>query len=192
MPLNSIESVRFLVGDLPKASIQELVAKGDGATIDFQLDMFPVKTATFTMYVGGVATSASANFAQGTFQITSSAPAAGVQIVATYQYFYLSDDEIQKCIDLASGAGTLLAGSYAARAVCANVSRFFRYTQGDKSVDKDNLYNKFLRLAESLESAYEKNINIAGMGITIATFDDSGTAFDGYSTASAYTNTGSN
>ena len=185
MPLNSIESVRFLIGDLPKAAIQEMVARGDGTTIDFQLDMAPVQTASLTVYSTGAAISASANFSLGTFQTTNSAPAAGNQIVATYRYFYLSDDEIQRCLDLASGAGTMLAASFAAHAVAANVARFFRYTQGEKSVDKDSMADKFLKLAERLEDAYEAGITMGGYTLTTMRFDDSGTHFDGYDTGSS-------
>ena len=192
MPLTDLQRVRSLIGDLQKAAVQEDVARGDGATTDFQLDMFPVFTNTLTVYTSGVVTSASANFALGTFQISVSAPAAGTQIVATYRYSALSDDEIQSCLDLASGGGTILAASYAARSLAGNYARFFSYTQGDKSVDKDGLSKKLLDLAESLEEAYENNISLAGITLTISRFDDSGTAFDGYDTGSSSIATGYN
>jgi len=186
MPLTGVEPVRSLIGDNNKASINERVASADGNTFTFQLDMFPVRTGSLTVFNTGVSVSASANFQLGIFQMTNSAPAAGNQIIATYQYNALSDDEIQACIDIASAGGTLLAASYAARALAGNYARFFAYTQGDKSVNKDNLADKLLKLAESLEDAYQNNITIAGFTMSISRFNDSGTAFDGYDTASSY------
>jgi len=193
MPLTDIQKVRTLVGDMNKAVVQEHVANGDSATTIFQVDLFPMRTGTLTVLVtGAVKTSASANFPLGLFDLTGSAPVNGDRILATYQYNALSDDEVQACIDLASAAGTLLAASYAARSLAGNAARYFSYTQGQKSVDKDQMSKKFIDLAESLEEAYENNISVAGMIVTVTTFDDSGTAFDGYSTASSYVDTGTN
>ena len=186
MPLSSIDIVRSLVGDMAKPSVQEDVARGDGVTTEFQLDMYPVRTGTLTVYNTGAAVSASANIALGTFQLTNSAPVAGNFILATYQYNALSDQEIQSCIDLASAAGSILAASYAARSLAGNQARYFAYTQGDKSVNKNDLSKKFLDLAESLEEAYEKNIKLVGITMSMSTYDASGTNFDNYDTGSSY------
>ena len=186
MALTDIERVRSLIGDMAKSAVQEDVARGDGATTIFQLDMFPVRTGTLSIIVTGVVKiSATSSVLLGTFDLTGSAPSAGDQVLATYQYNALSDDEVQNCLDLASGAGTILAASYAARALAGNYARFFAYTQGDKSVNKDRLADKLIALAESLEEAYTNNITLAGIDMAIASFDDSGTAFDGYDTGVA-------
>src|SRR3990167_1753977 len=161
MPLNSIEKVRSLVGDMNKAIVYEDVARGDGSATQFQLDMFPVRTGTLTIYKTGLAvTSATSSVLLGTFDLTGSAPANGDVLQATYQYNALSDDEIQACLDIASAAGTILAASYAARALAGNYARFFAYTQRNKSVNKDKLSDKLLAIAESLEKAYENNLSM--------------------------------
>ena len=184
MPLTDIQKVRSLIGDMDKAAIRERVIKGDGSASEFQLDMFPVRTGTLTIYNTGVAVSASSvNHLIGTF--VTSAPSAGNLILASYHYNALSDDEIQNSLDLASGGGTLLAASIAARALAGNFARFFSYTQGDKSVDKDKVSKKLLDIAESLEKAHDKNIQAGGMTVTVMNFDDSGTAFDNYDTGSS-------
>lgn len=188
MPLSSIDSVRTLVGDLNKSAVNELVGVGDGATTQFQLDMFPVRTGTLTWYKAGSVTSATVDLVMGRVDVTGSAPAAGDQLVANYAYNALSDQEVQFYIDLASAGGSLLAASYAARALAGNAARFFSYTQGDKSVNKDNLSKKFMDLAESLETAYEKNISMASWSMSLATYDSSGTSFDGYDTATDASN----
>lgn len=182
MPLSSIDSVRTLVGDMNKSAIHEDVARGDGSTTQFQLDMFPVRTGSFTWYRSGTVTSATISLVLGRVDTTGSAPAAGDVLIADYEYNALSDQEVQSYIDLASAAGTLLAASYAARALAGNAARYFAYTQGDKSVNKDNLSKKFLDLAESLEEAYDKNISMASWGLTLATSDSSGTPFENYDT----------
>ena len=185
MPLGTVDRVRSLIGDLNKSAINEWVANGDGATTLFQLDMFPVRTGSVTFYQSGTVKSATINLVLGTADTTGSAPAAGDKLVATYQYNALSDQEIEFYIDLASAAGSMLAASFAARALAANYARFFSYTQGDKSVNKDNLSDKLLKLAESLETAYENGINLAGFTVTPTRFDDSGTVFESYDTASS-------
>jgi len=187
MPLSTTDSVRTLIGDMNKSAINEKVANGDGATTIFQLDMFPVRTGSTTFYKSGVAvSSAIVNLVLGTVDVTGSAPATGDQLVATYQYNALSDQEIEFYIALASAASALIAASYAARALAGNAARYFSYTQGQKSVNKDNLSAKFLKLAESLESAYEKNITTFGTSnMTLASNDESGTNFDNYDTGLA-------
>ena len=184
MPLSNIDRVRTLVGDFNKSSINEAVANGDGSTTVFQLDMFPVRTGSITFFkTGSVVTSAVTNLVLGTVDVTGSAPLAGDKLVATYQYNALSDQEIEFYIDLASAASALLAASFAARALAGNYARFFAYTQGDKSVNKDNLSDKLLSLAESLEDA--AGSKLAGFNITPTRFNDSGTVFESYDTASA-------
>jgi hypothetical protein len=185
MALTDLEKVRSLIGDMHKAAVRERVAKSDGLTTEFQLDMFPVRTGTVTIYNTGVAVSALAiTYLLGTFTLTAAASASNL-ILASYQYNALSDDEIQNAIDLASGGGNLLAGAIAARSLAANFARYFSYTQGDKSVDKDKISKKLLDLAESLENAHDKNIQAGGMTVSVMKFDDSGTAFDGYDTGSS-------
>ena len=182
MPLTGVDRVRTLIGDMNKAAINEAVANGDAQTTLYQLDMFPVRTGSLTFYKSGSAvTSATYNLVLGTVDVTGSAPLAGDALVATYQFNALSDQEIQSYIDLASAAGNLLAASYASRALAGNAARYFAYTQGNKSVNKDNLSKKFLDLAESLESAYENNINW-NVAMSKATFDTSGTFFENYDT----------
>ena len=184
MPLGSVDRVRTLIGDMNKSAIREAVANGDGATTLFQLDMFPVRTGSLSFFKSGTAVgSAVVNLVLGTVDVTGSAPLAGDRLVADYQYNALSDQEIEFYIDLASAAGAILAASYAARGLAGNYARFFAYTQGDKSVDKDSLSDKLLRLAESFEDAAASKL--AGFAFTPTTFDDSGTPFDGYQTASA-------
>ena len=180
MPLSTTDSVRTLVGDMNKSAINERVATADGSTTIFQLDMFPVRTASLTWYVSGTAKSGTVNLVLGTVDTTGSAPAVGDALVATYQYNALSDQEIEFYITLASAASSLMAASYAARALAGNAARYFAYTQGDKSVNKDNLSKKFLDLAESLETAYEKNLTMVGSSMTLASNDSSGTNFENY------------
>jgi len=183
MPLNTVDRVRTLVGDMNKSAINESVGRGDAATTVFQLDMFPVRTGSVTVLRSGTVTSATVNLVLGTIDFTGSAPAAGDAIVASYQYNALSDQEIEFYIDLASAASALLAASFAARGLAGNYARFFAYTQGDKSVNKDNLADKLLKLAESLEDA--AGSKLAGFAFTTTSFNDSGTVFESYDTASA-------
>src|SRR3990167_1847028 len=190
MPLTGTERLRSLIGDMRKAAIQEDVARGDGATTDFQLDMFPVQTASLSVFNTGTLVSATVSLGLGTFSLTGSAPAAGNVILATYNYFALAEDECQSIIDSVSGiAGDrlLLAAAIGCRAIAANYARFFAYTQGSKSVDKNQQAKKLMDLAESYEKAYQNSVTIGSpTTITVATFDDSGTAFDEYDTATAF------
>lgn len=189
MPLTGTERLRSLIGDMPKRATQEDVARGDGSTTEFPLDMSPVQTASLVVYNTGVSVSASANLAQGYFQLTNSAPAQDNVILATYSYYALSEDECQSIIDSVSGVAgdtLLLAASVALRSIAANNARYFAYTQGDKSVDKNQQTKKLMDLAESFQEAYTNSITVGSpTSLTITTFDDSGTEFDGFDTATS-------
>ena len=184
MPLGTIDTVRTLVGDMNKSAINEAVANGDGSTTLFQLDMFPVRTGSITFYKSGTAVgSAITNLVLGTVDVTGSAPLAGDKLVATYQFNALSDQEIEFYLSLASGASAILAASFACRAIAGNYARFFTYTQGDKSVNKDGLSEKLMRMAESYEDL--AGGKLFGFNLTTMAFGEIGTAFEGYDTASA-------
>ncbi len=187
MPLTDIQKVRSLIGDMDKSVIREQVDKGDGASKVFQLDMFPVRTGSVSIFVSAVANlSATVNLALGVLDFTATTvPTSAAIILATYQYNAMSDDEIQNALDLASGNGTLIAASIAARGLAGQASRFFAYTQGAKSVDKKQISKRLLDLAESFEKAHENAIMKGGTTVTVASFDDSGTAYENYDTASA-------
>jgi len=96
----------------------------------------------------------------------------------------------RSCLDLASAGGVLLAAAYAARGIAANAARWFSYSQGNKFVNKDNIAKKMLDLADSLEKSYENNISLASTTVTVMSFNDSGSAFEGYDTGQAYLTTG--
>lgn len=194
MPLSGLEQVRTLIGDLAKIAVREsVIENADGQLRVFQLDMFPVRTGSISEVTvsGRVITSVTGSYPLGTLDFSgstmsgSTAPTAGAQIVATYQYNALSDDEIQYYIDLASGNGNLIAGALAARGLAANFARFFQYTQGDKSVDKRFMARHLIDIAESLEKAHENVLSKGGTTMTVGSFDDSGTAFDEYDTDSS-------
>jgi len=170
---------------MPKAAIQEDVARGDGATTDFQLDMFPIQTASLTVYSTGLAVSATVNLPHGTFSLTGSAPVAGNVILATYNYFALSEMECQAILDSVSGGSIYLAAAVGLRAIAANNARFFAYTQGDKSVDKNMQTKKLMDLAESYEKAALAGMELAPVTMDVTTFDDSGTDFEGWDTATS-------
>lgn len=195
MPLTSIQKVRTLVGDMEKTVLNEVVGTGSATSKKYQVDLFPVATGSITVIISGAAintASAVYNFDRGIIDLTGldAGVTANATVAVEYNYFALSNDEIQSFIDLASGGGTLLAGSYAARALAGQTSRFFAYTQGSKKVDKDLISLKLLKLADSLEESYKNNINYAGISMAVATFDDSGTAFDGFDTGSSVLSTG--
>ena len=166
-----------------------MTENADGVTRQYPVDMFPLRTGTVTVIISGKSiTIFTANCSLGILDFTGAGsliPTAGAQIVASYQYNALSDDEVQNAIDLASGDGTLIGASLAARALAGNFARFFAYAQGDKSIDKNQQSKKLLELAESLEEAFGNSIAHAGMSVDVATFDDSGTPWDGFDTAVA-------
>ena len=192
MALTDINAVRSYIGDNDKIAIREDIGDGDGSSQKWQLDLFPARTGTIEITISAKAIT---NFTgspvlgyvdfSGSSLSGSTSPTAGAEILATYQYNALSDEEIQKSIDLASGASLFIAAANAARSLAGNYARFFSYSQGDKKVDKDKLSKKLLALADSLEKADEKAIKGAGSTVTIMSFDDSGTMFQGYDTAVA-------
>lgn len=188
-----IAEVRSLIGDNNKYSLLELLGRGPATSLQYQADMFPIRTGSYTVFVSGAArASATAVIALGIIDLTGVATAvtANAEVRVNYQYNALSDPEITFSINMASAAGDLLAASYSARSLAANYARFFAYSQGNKTVDKDKLSDKLLRIAESMEDAYEKNITLAGTTMDVAKFDDSGTPYDGYDTAVASVLTG--
>lgn len=190
MPLSEINKVRSRVGDNDKSSLNELVAKGTAIGRLYKLDMFPVRTGSVNIFISGIAkaTAPAINELVGTVDFTgTSAITAGAEVRANYNYNALSDDEIQDNIDQASGDGVVIAAALAARSLAGQTSRFFSYMQGEKSVNKDKIADKLLKLAKSLEEAHDNSISKAGTTLTVTTFDDSGTEYENYDTAAATT-----
>jgi len=198
MPLSGIDQVRMLIGDMDKLAYRELVTENaDGTSTTYKANMFPIRTGSIILHISGIRVlSATANYPIGLIDLSGSTLSGGgtatanAQIQATYQYNALSNDEIQFAIDVASGDGQLLAGSYAARALAGNFARFFAYKQGDKLVDKRQVSRDLLALAESLEKAHDNAILKGGTTLTVATFDDSGTFYENYDSAIATQLTG--
>src|SRR3990167_8366052 len=147
----SIARVRSLIGDMTKASLQERVGSGNGTNTIFQLAAPPIRTGTLQFLVSGADKIASAivNLAVGTVDLTGSAPPLGDIILASYQFNALSDDEISGFLDMASAGSSLVAASYACRALVGNYNRWFNYSIGNKTVNKDNVGPKMLKLAEA-------------------------------------------
>jgi hypothetical protein len=176
-----------------KSAVRESVTENaDGSSQVYKVDMYPMRTGSVSTWVSGKAiTSFTGSPPMGTIDFSGStlsgslAPTSAAQIVASYQYNALSDDEISACINLASGGGVLIAAALAARALAGNYGKYFAYTQGGKEIDKDKMSEKFRKLAESLEAAHDKAAIGVGTTLTVATFDDSGTHFEGFDTAVA-------
>lgn len=197
MALTTIGKVRSLIGDLNKAAVNELIGKGDGSATVFQLDMFPYRTGSVTnvRVSGKTVTTFTGSPPMGTLDFsgsTLSGPGGGptavtnaAKIYGTYEYNALSDDEIQNAIDLASGAGVLIAASIGVRAIAGSSAKLFSYTQGSKKVDKSKEAAHLLKLAESLEKSHATALKSSTASVTISTFDDSGTPFEGFDTAVA-------
>ena len=182
----AIAVVRSLIGDNNKIVLGEVLTLSGGSPNQFQTNMFPIRTGTLAAKSSGTAQTVTGNLLIGLIDFTGATGiTAGSKVTADYQYNALSDDEITVAIDLASGAGNMQAGAIAARQLAGNFGRFFAYTQGDKTVDKSKMGKNLLDLAKSLEDG-KKELDLgAGTSITIATADDSGTAFDGYDTGQA-------
>ncbi len=192
MPLSDIEKVRSLMGDLKKSAVNEFIGKGDGSATVFQLDMFPYLTGSVTnvRVSGKTVTTFTGSPPMGTLDFsgsTLSGPGGGLTAVTnnavihgTYEYFALNDDEVQNAIDLASGGGFLIAASIGVRAIAGSSAKLFAYTQGSKKIDKSKQADSLLKLADSLEKSHATTLKAATASITVTTFDDSGTPFDGY------------
>lgn len=186
MPLTNLQKVRSLVGDLDKLSINERVGLGTGVGQQHQLDMFPVRTGTLTVFISGTESSATGVLEVGLLDMTGlTVGSSGTIIKASYRYNALSDDEVQAAIDLSSGGGNLIAGAIAARSLAGNAARFFAYTQGSKRIDKTQIAKTLINLANSLEQSHKITTSQGDVSISVSTFDDSGTAFDEYDTAVA-------
>src|SRR3990167_7403737 len=193
MPLTDLQRVRSLIGDMEKFSLNELLGEGPNGYLQYQTDAFPISTGSFTVLVSGAVRTATATTNQLTIGIidftgVSTAVTAGAEVRASYRYFALSNDEIQSVVDMVSGTlgdRVILAASIAARGLAGNYARLFSYSQGQKSVNKDNISDKLLRLADSLMKQYEATIKNSTTMLTITSFDDSGTEFDGFNTAKA-------
>ena len=192
MPLTNLQRVRSLIGDMPKATVQELLVRGPVTGNLLQTDAYPLVTGTISVFVSGAsrtATSTTTQLAQGIIDfVATTAITGGAQVTANYQWFHLSDDEIQSVIDAVSGVlgdRFILAAALAARGLAGNQARHFSYRIGEKQVDKKDQAQKWLNLADSLDEVYLTTIKYGNMNLTMATNDASGTPFQDYDTGIA-------
>lgn len=199
MPLNNIDRVRSLIGDINKYADKELVGRGPVSDLRYQVDMYPIRTGSYTVFVSGtVKASATATLIDGLIDFTGVATAitANAEVRSSYRWNHLADDEIQSVIDVVSGTigdRFILAASIAARGLAGNQARHFSYRIGEKEVDKNEQADKWLKLADSLDNAYQLTVKFGNMNVSMASNDSSGTPFDSYDTgvASSYQTGGS-
>jgi len=174
MALTARQIIRILIGDREKVAVKEYVGVGDNANLTFQFDMFPVSSDTVTLYLTGAAqVSAAAAITHDTGKIQFvAAPGAGHTIVANYNYFALSNAEIDEIMSGVGTASTLLVASYCAAALAADASRWFSYVMGDKEINKNDVGRKLLALSQDLEKKFYTRRDDLGIDVTMATFQD--------------------
>lgn len=187
----SVDLIRLLIGDRVKAAVNENVGAGDGGNLNFQVDMFPLAsspTATLEVRVSGAIIAASnwdisGDVGKLTFL---SAPTAGADILASYEYFALTSGEIT---DILSGltATPYIAASRAALVLAADNSRLFSYSMGDKSVDKRRISSELRELSKDLENSHFTVKGKVDYNTKIWTFkDNSNTVYVNYDSAVAF------
>ena len=184
MPLTARQIVRVYIGDKIKSAVQEFVGVGDGVNKMFQTDMFPLVTNTITIFVTGVAAAsaaASIDYDTGKLEFAV-APTNGNNLVMTYNYSALTDGEIDEIMSGVGTGKTLLVAANCCLALAADASRWFSYVMGDKEVNKNDIGNKLMKLAEDLENKYYRQRDDNNFNITVATFSDlpTGTPYYGY------------
>ncbi len=190
----SVDLVRLLIGDRKKAAVNEVVGEGDDTNLNFQLDMFPLvssPTATLEVNISGVIiVAANYNISGDVGRLTFiSAPTAGADILATYEYFALTSGEISNILSGLS-ATPYLAAANAALVLAADNSRLFAYSMGDKTVDKRRVSDNLRGLSKDLKDTHftmKGEINTTASQFTFK--DDSGTWYAGYDSAAANLNT---
>lgn len=96
----TVAAVRALVNDKPQwASVTET---GDGSTKQYQLPYAPVKALSQAVYVAGVLQTVTTHYTIDTdlgLVTFVTAPGSGVTVLVEYQYYVLSDADIQVMLD---------------------------------------------------------------------------------------------
>ncbi|HEY8766043.1 MAG TPA: hypothetical protein VIP09_02075 [Dehalococcoidia bacterium] len=99
----TIAQVRVLTSDLPM--YERSVATGDGATLEYQVEQYPVLTDTAKVYIDGTLQDPATDYDLDTevgLVTFATAPAAAGAIVVTYRHAILSDDQINTLLGLES------------------------------------------------------------------------------------------
>jgi hypothetical protein len=85
---------------------------------------------------------------------------------AAYQYGYESPESVP---DKETGLLLLLAQAEGARNIAVSVAHYFRYSDGEESVDKSMLSEQYRKLAKDLSEEYErKKAALSGTSFKIA------------------------
>jgi hypothetical protein len=191
--LADIDTVRLLIADRVKKTVNENVGEGDASNLRFQFDMFPL-TDPPTAHVAIFLTGATA--ATNTYVISAAvggltfnagnAPAAGHTVLACYDYVALTTAETNDLLSGHTGSPYLIAAR-ACALLAADTSRLFAYTMGNKKVDKTQVARNLLRTSERYEKLHYAGVKDARFGAEVVTFkDDTGTPYEGYDTAVAF------
>ena len=187
--------VRRLIGDNKKLALNEIVGEGDGVNKSFKLDMFPLTsgaTSVVALFLTGVTAATNSYTIDGDVGLITfaAAPANGSTILGRYMYYALTSGELSDILSGHSGS-PYLAASYACMALAADASKHFAYTMGDKTIDKRRVAPTLIEMSKQYENMHYRGADRSGFKGAIITFkDNSGTYYDGYDTAVAYLNTG--
>ena len=189
--MTDIETVRLLIGDRKKAAVREEIGIGDGATTEYQLDMYPIAsapTAVLAIFLTGTtAATNSYTISGGLGKITfNAAPTDGHTILASYSYYALTSGELSDILSGLTGQ-PYLAAANACLILAADASRYYAYTLGDKSVDKRQISKNLRDQADDLLERHNEMMSTQNYTATVITFkDNTGTPYYDYDTAVAY------
>lgn len=115
----TVSQVRVLTSDL--ALYERSTATGDGVTMEFQVEQYPVIADTENVYVDGSIKSQGTDYTidneVGLITFTA-APGDGMNIIVTYRHAILSDAQIESLIDLESNVR--LAAALALDTIASN------------------------------------------------------------------------
>ena len=115
----TIAQVRVLSSDL--AQYERSIATGDGATVEFQVEQYPLITDTARVYIDGSLQDPATAYALDTEVglVTFTTPPAGAgAIVVTYRHALLSDDQINMLLGIESDV--MLAAALALDTIASN------------------------------------------------------------------------
>lgn len=162
-------NVRDILNDNPADKMvrqENLVKQVNGVRVKFLLGNRDLLAGTLEVTVGGTVTvPASTDLPNGTFTLAT-APATGVEVLATYQWQWFTDTEIDRLILVgvvqvdpsATSVTTIRAGLEvpvqhfaAARAydlLAARTAQYFSAGAGGKTVDKNPIAERYKKLRD--------------------------------------------
>lgn len=153
MSFDDLDRLRFKVADRRRAVVGEVLGTGDGVTVEFQTELYPVITDSERVWVDGALQVRDTDYTTecdvGLITFLS-IPADDAVVTSSYRWAAFSDEELSDVL-LRFGGSIVRAAIEVITWLLADVERFLKYNFGQEGVDRSQGRAALEGLLDSLQ-----------------------------------------